>query len=79
MAVELQGDVMLISAHLPHKRLPMHEFVATLEEIYTFLAAHPSCKAVMGVDANARLSGMADFLYVGWQIPRATLTAIDRE
>lgn len=79
MAVDFQGEMLLISAHLPHKRRTLLELETTLEEIQAVIAAHPNHKVVLGVDASTKLNGTVDYLHVGAQVPRAVLTAAERE
>ncbi|CAE8637304.1 unnamed protein product [Polarella glacialis] len=79
VAVDFQGEMLLISAHLPCKRRTLLELETTLEEIQAVIAAHPEHKVVLGVDANTKLNGTVDYQHVGAQVPRAVLTAAERE
>ncbi|CAE8695540.1 unnamed protein product, partial [Polarella glacialis] len=79
VAVDFQGEMLLISAHLLHKRRTLLELETTLEEIQAVIAAHPKHKVVLGVDANTKLNGTVDYQHIGAQVPRAVLTAAERE
>jgi hypothetical protein len=79
VAVDFQGEMLLISAHLPHKRRTLLEFETTMEEIQALIAAHPNHKVVLGMDANTKLNGTIDYQHVGAQVPRAVLSATERE
>ena len=69
-AVELDGQLTLISAHLPHKGRKLGEFEATLTELQEFLNGRPKQHVILGGDFNVNLSGMTDYLHVGESIPR---------
>ena len=69
-AVELDGQLTLISAHLPHKGSKLGEFEATLTEIQEFLNERPKQHVILGGDFNVNLFGMTDYLHVGESIPR---------
>ena len=69
-AVELDGQLTLISAHLPHKGSKLGEFEATLTELQEFLNGRPKQHVILGGDFNVSLFGMTDYLHVGESIPR---------
>ena len=69
-AVELDGQLTLISAHLPHKGRKLGEFEATLTELQEFLNGRPKQHVILGGDFNVNLFGMTDYLHVGESIPR---------
>ena len=69
-AVELDGQLTLISAHLPHKGRKLGEFEAALTEIREFLNGRPKQHVILGGDFNVNLFGMTDYLHVGESIPR---------
>ena len=69
-AVELDGQLTLISAHLPHKGRKLGEFEAALMEIQEFLNGRPKQHVILGGDFNVSLYGMTDYLHVGESIPR---------
>ena len=68
-AVELDGQLTLISAHLPHKG-KLGEFEAALTEIEEFLNGRPKQPVILGGDFNVNLFGMTDYLHVGESLPR---------
>ena len=70
LAVELNGQLTLISAHLPHKGSTMREFEATLTELQEFLNGRPKQHVILGEDFNVNLFGVTDYLHVGESIPR---------
>ena len=78
VAVDFGGEMLYISAHLPHKRQTLEAFEATLAEIQEFVNSKPRYKVVLGADLNAKLGGTTDFHYVGEQIPRSSMTSVDR-
>ena len=69
-AVELDGQLTFISAHLPHKGSKLGEFEATLTEIQEFVSGRPKQHVILGGDFNVSLYGMTDYLHVGESIPR---------
>ena len=69
-AVELDGQLTLISAHLPHKARKLEEFEVALREIQEFLNGRPKQHVILGGDFNVNLFGMTDYLHVGESIPR---------
>ena len=69
-AVELDGQMTLISAQLLHKGSKLGEFEATLMELQEFLNARPKQHVILGGDFNVNLFGMTDYLHVGESIPR---------
>ena len=69
-AVELDGQLTLISAHLPRKGSKLGEFEATLTELQEFLNGRPKQHVILGGDFNVNLFGMTDYLQVGESIPR---------
>jgi hypothetical protein len=79
VAVDFQKKMLLISAHLPHKGRPMMELESTLLEIQMAIDLHPGYQVMMGVDANTKLCGMTDHVHVGSQVPRAVLSAAERD
>ena len=64
-AVELDGQLTLISAHLPHKGKKLGKFEAALMEIQEFVNVRPKQHVILGGDFNASLYGMTDFFHVG--------------
>ena len=60
-AVELDGQLTFISAHLPHKGKKLGEFEAALMEIQEFLNGRPKHHVILGGDFNVNLFGMTDF------------------
>jgi hypothetical protein len=79
VAIAFNRKTLIISAHLPHRRLPTPEFAETLEELSGLITKHPQCKVVLGMDANARVAGMNDGRIVGPSVPSAELSARERE
>jgi hypothetical protein len=73
------GDVMLVTAHLPHSGRGQLEYELTMEELGAFLEVNARFRFMVGVDANAKLWGTTDFCHVGEQVLRAAMTAEDRE
>ena len=69
-AVELDGQLTLISVHMPHKESKLGEFEATLTELQEFLNGRPKQHVILGGDFNVNLFGMTDYLHVGESIPR---------
>ena len=69
-AVELDGQLSLISAHLPHKGKKLAEFEAVLMKIQEFVCGRPKQHVILGGEFNANLYGMTDYLHVGESIPR---------
>ena len=69
-AVELDGQLTLISAHLPHKGKKLGKFEAALMEIQEFVNGRPKQHVILGGDFNASLYGMTDFFHVGESNPR---------
>ena len=69
-AVELDGQMTFISAHLPHKGKKLGEFDAVLMEIQEFVSGRPKQHLILGGVFNANLYGMTDFFHVGESIPR---------
>ncbi len=78
MAVDFKGEVLLISAHLPHRGRATIELESPMEELSNFLATKKH-RVFRGIDANTRLNGMTDFYHVGSQMPKANMLALDRE
>ena len=76
IAVELDGQMTLISAHLPHKGSKLGEFEATWRNSKEFLNGRPKQHVIFGRDFNANLFGMTDYFHVGESIPRPR-TVID--
>ena len=60
VAVDFRGEMLLISAHLPHKRGALSELKAVLEEIQAVIDAHQKHKVVLGVDASTKFNGTVD-------------------
>ena len=54
-AVELDGQLNLISAHLPQKGRKLGEFEATLAELQEFLNGRPKQHVILGGDFNVNL------------------------
>ena len=79
VAITFNSKTLVISAHLPHCRLPTPEFTETLEEISGLIAMHPKCKVILGMDANAQVAGIDDGRIIGPSVPPAELTARGRE
>ena len=69
-AVELDGQLTFISAHLRHKGSKLGEFEATLTELQEFLNGRPKQHVILGGDFNLNLFGMTDYFHVGESIPR---------
>ena len=69
-AVELDGQLTIISAHLPHKGRKLGEFEAVLLEIQEFVSGRPKQQVILGGDFNASLYGMTDYFHVEESIPR---------
>ena len=69
-AVELDGQLTFISAHLPHKGSKLGEFEAALTELQEFLNGRPKQHVILGGDFNVNLIGMTDCFLVGESIPR---------
>ena len=69
-AVELDGQLTFISAHLPHKGKKLGEIEAVLMEIQEFVSGRPKQHVILGGDFNANLFGMTDYFHVGESIPR---------
>jgi hypothetical protein len=73
------GDVMLVTAHLPHSGRGQLEYELTMEELGAFMDVNVRFRFMVGVDANAKLWGTTDFCHVGEQVLRAAMSAEDRE
>ena len=56
---------MIVSAHIPHKRLPLDQFTATLEESDTLGKRFPKHEVLIGLDAIAKLASHSDGFRVG--------------
>ena len=69
-AVELDGQLTLISVHMPHKGRKLGEFEAALMEIQEIVNGRPKQHVILGGDFNVSLYGMTDCLHVGESIPR---------
>ena len=69
-AVELDGQMTFISAHLPHKGKKLGELEAVLMDIQEFVSGRPKQHVILGGDFNASLYGMTDFFHVRESIPR---------
>ena len=67
-AVELDGQLTLISVHFPQKGRKLGEFEAALMEIQENV--RPKQHVFLGGDFNVSLFGMTDYLHVGESIPR---------
>ena len=49
-----------ISSHLlPHKRLPLEQFTAALEEFHEMLSTFPKNEVLIGIEANTKLAGQS--------------------
>ena len=59
----------ILSAHLPSKRLPLKQLTATLEELDTILGVFPKHEVLMRIDANAKLAGHSDGLTLSHHSP----------
>ena len=59
-AVELDGQLTLISAHLPHKGRKLGEFETTLTELQEFLNGRHKQHVILGGDFDVNLFGMTD-------------------
>ena len=64
-AVELDGQLTLISVHMPHKGRKLD-----LMELQEFLNGRHKQHVILGGDFNVNLFGMTDYLHVGESIPR---------
>ena len=69
----------IVSAHFPHKRLPLGQFTATLEESDTLGERFPKHEVLTGLDANAKLASHSDGFRVGNAVPNSDMTAGDEE
>ena len=69
----------IVSAHFPHKRLPLGQFTATLEESDTLGERFPKHEVLIGLDANAKLASHSDGFRVGNAVPNSDMTAGDEE
>jgi hypothetical protein len=79
VAIEFKCKYIIVSAHLPHRRIPTHEFVETLLELQHFLRRFPRHKLIIGMDANARVAGTVDWAHIGPAVPEAELTVRESE
>jgi hypothetical protein len=79
VAIAFRSEIMMISAHLPHSGRGLLELELAIEEISSFMAKHAGFKFFIGTDANAKLWGATDHYHVGAQVPRAVMSALDRE
>ena len=62
IAVELDGQLTLISVHMPHKGRKLGEFEATLTELQEFLNGRHKQHVILGGDFNVNLFGWYDRL-----------------
>ena len=64
---------------VPHKRLPLEQVTATLEEWNTMLGKFPKHEVLMEIDASTKLAGHADGFRVGYAVRTSDMTAGDEE
>jgi endonuclease/exonuclease/phosphatase family metal-dependent hydrolase len=79
VAVDVEGEFLVISAHLPHIKMSVQDYNSTLEEIAGFVLGYPKRKILLGGDLNVKLAGTTDNVLIGQSIPHADLTAQERE
>ena len=75
MAIEVtinNTPKIIVSAHLPHKRLPLEQFAA-LEEVDTMSGKCPTHEVLMELDANAKLAGHSEGFRVGDSVPTTAI------
>ena len=69
-AVELDGRMTFISAHLPHKGKKLGEFEAVLMEIQEFVSGRPKQHVILGGDFNKPVR--YDRLFPFWRVDSET-------
>jgi endonuclease/exonuclease/phosphatase family metal-dependent hydrolase len=79
VAVDVDEEYLVISAHLPHIGKSLQEYASTLEEIKGFVSEYPKRKVLLGGDLNVKLAGTTDNVLIGPSVPRANLRAQERE
>ena len=79
MAVDVEEEYLIVSAHLPHIGKSLQEYASTLEEITGFVLDYPKRKVLLGRDLNAKLAGTTDNVLIGPSVPRGNLRAQERE
>ena len=80
VAIDVRQKLLVVSAHLPHRRRPFSEFVELLEELTALFRQYPHRKILFAMDANCRMSGTCDWRVVGPGTPRmAELSATETE
>ena len=77
VAVALERDVLVISAHLPHRLLSPDLFHSVLEELYALFQEFPKHNIILGMDANTRMYGTTDYSAVGPAVLPAELTTLE--
>ena len=79
VAVDVEEEFLVISAHLPHIGKSLLEYAATLEEIYGFVTTYAKRKVLLGGDLNVKLAGTTDHVLIGPSVPRGNLRPQERE
>ena len=69
-AVELDGQMTIISAHLPHKGKKLGDFESVLTDTQDFMSGRPGQHLILRGDFNVSLYGFTDYHHVGESIPR---------
>lgn len=70
MAVDVEEEYLIISAHLPHIGKSLQDYASTLEELSGFVLGYPKRKVLLGGDLNVRLAGTTDNVLIGPSVPR---------
>jgi hypothetical protein len=78
LAVDVEEEYLIISAHLPHIGKSLQDYASTLEEISGFVLGYPKRKVLIGGDLNAKLAGTTDNVVIGPSVPRGNLKAQER-
>ena len=71
--------LLLISAHLPHKRLPTERLSEVIGDIEDVISKYPHHEILMGVDTNTKMYGTSDNLHVGPAVPASAHSAKETE
>ncbi len=79
VAVDVDEEYLVISAHLPHIGKSLQEYASTLAEINGFVSEYAKRKVLLGGDLNVKLAGTTDTVLIGPSVPRAIMRAQERE
>ena len=78
LAVDVEEEFLVLSAHLPHIGKSLQDFASTLEEIGAFVQSYPKRLVLLGGDLNTKLAGTSDDVHIGPAVPRVNLRAAER-